>query len=444
MLFFSGSNFSEAYYKMLSYAKLFNGNMVESRLGLVKNLGAACFEISGSELCLPFLKNRNINPFFALTEFAWMIRGLNTVKPLKYFISHYDDFSDDKVTLNGAYGYRLCRAFGINQIEAAIEMLKNSKNTRRVVLNMWSVTDLNKDSNDIPCNTSIYLKIHNGCLDITVLNRSNDLYLGVPYDAFLFYCLQKYICIEIGCKMGMHRHYTDSLHLYKNDFFAVDRILESNDVVAFDKLINLLPKFNINKFISDKKTHLAITELDFSSIQDKDLYNLFSRYRNKADDIVKFIPQNDLGFLIYMWCNRKEKKTNGIDYFDNLISEAEDFNVWKLSFVKYKDDDSIKKEISVFCNMFKSKCEILQKVVRKRKNLFTLREQNDTTKDKFLIAVCISLIFKDILTEMRPSNIKEIYKEKILRICSSFFIEFSDILMLSYYEDEIVNVLYES
>ncbi|MGR5963618.1 thymidylate synthase [Bacillus cereus] len=188
-----------------------------SRVSEVKDLGPAYFEISADDFRLVYLNKRVINPFFALTEFSWILNGSNKLEPLEYFINNYRKYSDDGDTLNGAYGYRLRKYFNRDQIEDAIRQLKENANTRRVVLTMWSADDLSTTSNDLPCNISLLLKIRKGKLDITILNRSNDVYLGVPYNVFVFHLLQMYLAQQIGCKIGVQRHFTDSLHLYKRD-----------------------------------------------------------------------------------------------------------------------------------------------------------------------------------------------------------------------------------
>ena len=93
---------------------------------------------------------------------------------------------------------------------------------------MYSPDDLNKNSKDIPCNTTIYLKIKDNKLDITILNRSNDLYLGVPYNVFVFYLLQLYIAEKVNSDIGTQTHFTDSLHLYTKDLEKVEKIINSN------------------------------------------------------------------------------------------------------------------------------------------------------------------------------------------------------------------------
>jgi len=67
-------------------------------------------------------------------------------------------------------------------------------------------------------------------LDLTVINRSNDLYLGVPYNVFTFGLLQKYLAANLSVEIGSQRHFTDSLHLYVKDVPKSDAVLRANQL----------------------------------------------------------------------------------------------------------------------------------------------------------------------------------------------------------------------
>lgn len=221
------------------YATLYRDSLVAcreegesgcSRVGNVYDLGPVCFEISGSEAGFPFLSGRGLNPYFALAELAWFYKGSNELLPLRYFINNYDNYSDDGITLYGAYGYRVNKKFGVNQIDSVVNELKKRPDSRRAVVSLYSADDLNNlESLDIPCNLSVLFKIRKKSLDITIFNRSNDVFKGVPYNFFLFRFFQYLVAKNLNLKVGFHRHVTDSLHLYESDFAKVDDILSKGE-----------------------------------------------------------------------------------------------------------------------------------------------------------------------------------------------------------------------
>lgn len=124
MIVFTGQNFTKLYYEMLKYVLSKNISVSNSRVGKVKDIGSAYFEISDDDLRLVYLNKRAINPFFALAEFSWIISGSNSLNTLQYYIKNYEQYSDDGNTLNGAYGSRLKEYFGIDQVSKSIKLLK--------------------------------------------------------------------------------------------------------------------------------------------------------------------------------------------------------------------------------------------------------------------------------------------------------------------------------
>ena len=44
--------------------------------------------------------------------------------------------------------------------------------------------------------------------------RSNDIYLGFPYDVFVFTMIQRYVAGAIDMEVGPYHHHVGSMHLY--------------------------------------------------------------------------------------------------------------------------------------------------------------------------------------------------------------------------------------
>lgn len=107
---------------------------------------------------------RDANPFFHLYEALWMLSGRNDVAPVAYYCKQMREYSDLGATLNGAYGYRwryhasprpaakpgdeLITPPGsfnlrtrVDQLDHIVSHLKADPDSRRAVLQMWSVED---------------------------------------------------------------------------------------------------------------------------------------------------------------------------------------------------------------------------------------------------------------------------------------------------------------
>jgi hypothetical protein len=175
-----------------------------------------------------FCKLRDANPFFHFFESLWMLAGRNDLAFVKQFVKRMATYSDDGETLNGsAYGKRW-RHWWVDtsdeprdQLEIAIELLRNNPMDRRVVLQMWDpTTDLASDSKDVPCNTAVYFKLRDRVLEMTVSNRSNDVIWGAyGANAVHFSVLQEYVAGRLGVEIGDYYQLSNSYHIYADNPF---------------------------------------------------------------------------------------------------------------------------------------------------------------------------------------------------------------------------------
>lgn len=161
---------------------------------------------------------RNANPFFHVMEFVWMMAGSNDAHWIAEFNKNMMSYSDDYETIRGAYGHRWRQHFGLDQIDIVIGMLTANKRDRRAVLAMWDpVVDVGSNSKDVPCNTQIFLRVIHNHLDMTVINRSNDLIWGaLGANVVHMTFLQELIANALGLPLGEYRVFTNNLHIYKS------------------------------------------------------------------------------------------------------------------------------------------------------------------------------------------------------------------------------------
>ena len=188
---------------------------------------------------------RDANPFFHLFESLWMLAGRNDVAPLKDYVSTIGDYSDDGVTLNGAYGERwrsweynewqpISEGEGLpewrDQLQEIVNQLKADPNSRRCVLEMWDPQrDLWSESKDKCCNLNVKFLIFDAKLNMMVDNRSNDLILGMlGANVVHFSMLQEYMAACVGVEVGKYHQVTNNLHVYL-DKWKPEEWLESND-----------------------------------------------------------------------------------------------------------------------------------------------------------------------------------------------------------------------
>lgn len=191
-----------------------------SRAGHTQEILHAAISISNPRERWVVSRNPPINPAFALAEVIWIMTGRNDSAFLNYFNSALPKFAGKGKTYHGAYGYRLRRHLGIDQLDRAYNSLKHKPESRQVVLQIWSgqldlpQADGAESAEDIPCNVVSMLKVRDGKLEWTQILRSNDVYRGLPYNFVQFTAMQEIMAGWLGLELGGYQHLSDSLHVY--------------------------------------------------------------------------------------------------------------------------------------------------------------------------------------------------------------------------------------
>lgn len=211
-----GNEFNAMYPKITEHI-LTRGVQHESRYGKTRRVKDFKTEILNPMYRVVGGYGRNANIYFLVAEAMWIWLGNNDVQTLALYNNKMRDFSDDGVVFHAAYGHRLRKHFGIDQIELAVEMLSSNPDTRRCVLQIWdSVSDLNAKSKDIPCNDLLMFDIDKG-LNITVENRSNDLHWGLTTNVFQFSFILEMLANVLDVNVGKQTHNSKDLHIYMDN-----------------------------------------------------------------------------------------------------------------------------------------------------------------------------------------------------------------------------------
>ena len=194
-----------------------------SRNGMTKEILHAAISISDPRQRWMMSRQPALNPAFALADVVWIMNGRRDIGFLEFWNSKLKDFVGQGPDLHGAYGYRLRCHLGLDQLERAYQVLKHNPDTRQVVLQIWdSEIDMPQPNGepvnkDIPCNVMSMLKIRGGKLEWLQIIRSNDLFLGVPYNLIQFTSIQEILAGWLGVELGTYNQISDSLHIYKRD-----------------------------------------------------------------------------------------------------------------------------------------------------------------------------------------------------------------------------------
>jgi thymidylate synthase len=248
-----------------------------SRAGLTRELLHAVFVIHSPRQRWVLTRRYPINPAFAIAEIVWILAGRNDSAFLNYWNSKLPNYAGTGDTYYGAYGFRLRKHFGLDQLESAYKALQSNPDSRQVVLQIWDPRadspheDGTPRAADIPCNLTSLLKIRDGRLEWTQIMRSNDLFRGSPYNFIQFTSLQEILAGWLGVGLGSYTHLSDSLHIYEldvNKAYPAQQFLtaENNDNLSLDKATSdtVLQKLNYSielltsEALSCKELHTVV------------------------------------------------------------------------------------------------------------------------------------------------------------------------------------------
>lgn len=152
---------------------------------------------------------------YAVGELLWYLSGNPNLSAIQRYTRAWDRMSDDGVTVNSNYGWCIQRKYGFDQWEYVKSMLLRDPNTRQAVLHIKTADD--KPSKDVNCTVCIQFLLRDNELHATVYMRSNDIWMGFPYDVFSFTAMQCKMAMELGVKIGTYTHIAGSLHLYERN-----------------------------------------------------------------------------------------------------------------------------------------------------------------------------------------------------------------------------------
>lgn len=218
-----------------------------------------------------------LNPAFALAEIIWIVNGSNEAEIINFWNPSLPKFAGNTRYYHGAYGFRIREQFNVDQLERAYYSLQHNGFSRQVVLQIWDPSKDFPDQNgqpvsqDIPCNLSSLLKIRNNKLEWMQINRSNDIYRGLPYNIVQFTTLQELMAGWLGIDVGSYNQLSDSMHLYINDLKELGYDEKESNNTNTDKLILSYEESQIYfNALFNKMKYIVRNELS-----ERDFYKLF-------------------------------------------------------------------------------------------------------------------------------------------------------------------------
>jgi thymidylate synthase len=192
-------------------AILDDGATVPTRLGAAREFAPALLVLTDPLDALPYGTGRGVVTSLAVVEALSLVAG--EADPALFVAAsvQYARYVDPETgELEVAYGPRVG-----TQMADAERRLRNDPSCRQAHVDFWRPGFDVPLLRAYPCVVSCGFTTHAGRLDAYVEMRSNDAWLGLPYDMFAFAQLQATLANVLGCGLGEYSHYARTLHLYE-------------------------------------------------------------------------------------------------------------------------------------------------------------------------------------------------------------------------------------
>ena len=165
-----------------------------------------------------------------LYELLWFLNGETNIKYLKeHGVSIWDEWADANGDLGPIYGKQWRRWEGpdgqVDQIKNAVETIKKSPNSRRILVIGFNPGNLPKVAPPA-CHTLFQFYVNNGEISLQLYQRSADLMLGVPFNIASYALLLMMVAQVTGLKAREFVHTFGDVHIYSNHLAGAELQLQ--------------------------------------------------------------------------------------------------------------------------------------------------------------------------------------------------------------------------
>ncbi len=174
----------------------------------------------------PLLTTKKLHLKSIIYELLWFLRGDTNVAYLQeHGVRIWNEWADENGDLGPVYG-RQWRSWPdgkggvVDQIQQAVDMIKNDPSSRRIIVNAWNVAEL-PEMHLAPCHAMFQFYVAQDRLSMQLYQRSADIFLGVPFNIASYALLLQMVAQVTGLKPGHFVHTLGDAHIYHNHFDQV-------------------------------------------------------------------------------------------------------------------------------------------------------------------------------------------------------------------------------
>jgi len=176
------------------------------------------------------------------SELLWFISGSTNINDLKRIYEHnriwdanYEDYlkrlgldtnDGDMGRVYGSQwrGWRTTDGREIDQLQEAIDLIRNNPNSRRIIVNAWNPGEAAVDQVALPpCHSFFQFYVAGDQLSLHMYQRSADMFLGVPFNIASYSLLLHMIARITGLVANEFVHTIGDAHIYLD---AIEQVRE--------------------------------------------------------------------------------------------------------------------------------------------------------------------------------------------------------------------------
>lgn len=169
----------------------------------------------------PLVTTKKLHLKSIIHELLWFLSGDTNIKYLQdNGVRIWNEWADENGDLGPVYGYQwrswpTASGTHIDQISGIIEQIKNTPDSRRIMVSAWNVGEIDNMALP-PCHCLFQFYVADGKLSCQLYQRSADVFLGVPFNIASYALLTMMIAQVCGLKPGDFVHTLGDAHLYSN------------------------------------------------------------------------------------------------------------------------------------------------------------------------------------------------------------------------------------
>ena len=228
------NSLNEGYQYLINALQLAGKQSTGRQQGAIHELLDVELVLSDPRKSVLSLPVRNMSRRYAAGELLCYIRGTNKKEDFEFYSKSWDKLANPDGTINSAYGYRMFHPVFDGSTEtrfhyALTQLLENS-DTKNAIIMLRDDSDLHPaHQKDRCCTLCLCFNIRDGKLNCRTIMRSQDLWLGLPYDVFCFTRLMQIMLYNYNSacekgkevQLGTYTHQVLNLHLYERDWQKV-------------------------------------------------------------------------------------------------------------------------------------------------------------------------------------------------------------------------------